>query len=296
MDQDYNMDYIISMGMDVIVALAILFAGWFLGKQVSKTIHRINKLDGTLKTFLGGAAKYAILAIALIMVLQQFGVQTASLIAVLGAAGLAIGLALQGTLSNVAAGVMLLVLRPFNVGDFISCGGTMGTVKSLGLFASELSTPENIYIFVPNSKLWNADIQNFSRNTTRRQDIVFGISYADDINKAFKTIEKAIAKDDRISQVKDKEPMIMVTNLGDSSVDITLRIWANTSDTFKLKVETIKAVKEALDKDGISIPFPTRTIEMHNAAANESSNETPKKSAQKKTATKKKDTAKKEAA
>ncbi len=283
------MDYFISMGINVIIALAILFAGWTLGKQASKTIHRINKLDGTLKTFLGGASKYTIFAISIIMVLQQFGVQTASLIAVLGAAGLAIGLALQGTLSNVAAGVMLLLLRPFNVGDFISCGGTTGTVKSLGLFASELSTPENIYIFVPNSQLWNADIQNFSRNTTRRQDIVFGISYADDINKAFKTIEKAIAKDERISQVKDKEPLIMVTNLGDSSVDITLRIWANTSDTFKLKVETIKAVKEALDKDGISIPFPTRTIEMHNAAANESSKKGPKKTA-------KKDSTKKEAA
>ncbi len=283
------MDYFISMGINVIIALAILFAGWTLGKQASNTIHRINKLDGTLKTFLGGASKYTIFAISIIMVLQQFGVQTASLIAVLGAAGLAIGLALQGTLSNVAAGVMLLLLRPFNVGDFISCGGTTGTVKSLGLFASELSTPENIYIFVPNSQLWNADIQNFSRNTTRRQDIVFGISYADDINKAFKTIEKAIAKDERISQVKDKEPMIMVTNLGDSSVDITLRIWANTSDTFKLKVETIKAVKEALDKDGISIPFPTRTIEMHNAAANESSKASPKK-------TTKKDSSKKEAA
>tara|TARA_R110001592_G_scaffold144484_1_gene367605 strand:- start:13828 stop:14490 length:663 start_codon:yes stop_codon:yes gene_type:complete len=204
------------------------------------------------------------------MVLQQFGIQTASLLAIIGAAGLAIGLALQGTLSNVAAGVMLLILRPFNVGDFVICGSIKGTVKSLGLFVTELATPENVYIFVPNSKLWNTEIENFSRNTTRRQDIVFGISYGDDINKAFKTIEKAIKKEERISQVKDKEPQIMVTNLGESSVDITLRIWSNTSDVWGLKIDTIKAVKEALDKDGISIPFPTRTIEMTQMAANQS--------------------------
>ncbi len=291
MDQ---MDYFVTVGMNIIIALAILFAGWTLGKMANKAIHRISRLDSTLKTFLGGAAKYAIFALAAVMVLQQFGVQTASLIAVLGAAGLAIGLALQGTLSNVAAGVMLLILRPFNVGDFISCGGVQGTVKSLNLFASELSTPDNIYIFVPNSKLWNADIQNFSRNPTRRQDLVFGISYGDDINKAFKTIEKAIAKEERILQTEGKEPMIMVTSLGDSSVNITLRIWSNTADFFKLKVDTSKAVKEALDKDGLTIPFPTRTLEMV-SSNDEGDKKAAKKPAAKKTASKSKDD-KKEAA
>ncbi|MGH1404775.1 MAG: mechanosensitive ion channel family protein [Alphaproteobacteria bacterium] len=256
------MEYFLAIATNVVIAALVLIAGWIIGNQASKAIKNVDKLDDTLKSFLGATAKYAILAVALVAMLQQFGIQTASLLAVLGAAGLAIGLALQGTLSNVSAGVMLLILRPFNVGDFISCGGTSGTVKSLGLFATELCTPDNIYIFVPNGNLWNTDIQNFSRNDVRRQDILIGVSYSDDINKAFKTIEKSIAKDERILTEDGKAPQIMVTNLGESSVDITLRIWSAGSDFWALKVDTIKAVKEALDKDGISIPFPTRTIEM----------------------------------
>ncbi len=257
---DYT--YIIAIATDVIIAGIVVAAGWFLGNRAKDVIQKIKKLDKTLKTFLGGAAKYAILGLAGLTVLQQFGVETASLLAVLATAGLAIGLALQGTLSNVAAGVMLLILRPFNVGDYITAGSTKGTVKTLGLFATELATLENVYVFVPNSQLWNKDIENFSRNNTRRQDIIFGISYNDDIDKAFKTIEKAISKDARISQAKDKEPQIMVSSLGASSVDITLRIWSATSDVANLKIDTIKTVKEALDKGGITIPFPTRTIEM----------------------------------
>lgn len=275
------MDAMIALATNVIIAGAILIAGWMLGNYVSKTIRKIEKLDDTLKSFLGGMAKYAIFAVALVAVLQQFGVQTASLLAVLGAAGLAIGLALQGTLSNVSAGVMLLILRPFNIGDFISCGGTSGTVKSLGLFATELSTPDNVYIFVPNGNLWNANIENFSHHDTRRQDLVMGISYSDDINKAFKTLEKTIKKDERILNEEGKEPLIMVTNLGESSVDITVRIWCAASDYWSLRADATKALKEALDKDGISIPFPTRTLEMVGPAANE---ETKPKTTKKKAA------------
>ena len=272
------MDYFIALATNVIIAAAVLIAGYTLGKYVSRTIKNIKKLDDTLKTFLGAAAKYAIFAVAILIVLQQFGVETASLLAVLATAGLAIGLALQGTLSNVASGVMLLILRPFNVGDFIEAGGVSGTVKSLSLFGTEMATVDNLYIFVPNSKLWNADIKNFSRNDLRRQDIVFGIGYGDDINKAFKTIEKAIAKEERIITEDDKAPQIMVTNLGESSVDITLRIWSDRTDFWNLKVDTTKAVKEALDKDGITIPFPTRTIEMSDAA-NEDTKSSKKKAA-----------------
>lgn len=257
------MDYFITIATNVVTAAFVLIAGWFIGHQAEKAVHRIKRLDGTLQSFLGVSARYAVLAISLVMVLQEFGVETASLLAVLGAAGLAIGLALQGTLSNVAAGVMLLMLRPFNVGDFISAGGVMGTVKSLDLFATKLARPDGVFVFVPNSQIWNKDIENFSRNETRRMDIVNGISYDDDINKAMKTIEKAIAKDDRIIRGEEgKEPQIMVTSLGDSSVNITLRLWANTSDYWALQWDTIKAVKEALDKSGITIPFPTRTLEM----------------------------------
>jgi len=267
------METFITIATSVVYAAIIVGGGWYAGKTVENIIQKIKQLDSTIRSFLGGIAKYGIFIVAIVAVLQIFGFPIASLLAVLGAAGLAIGLALQGTLSNISAGVMLLILRPFNVGDFISCGSTKGTVKTLGLFATELSTSENTYLFVPNSNLWNADIENFSRNRTRRQDIIFGISYNDDIGTAFKTIEKAIKSDERIeTKVEKKKPQIMVTNLGESSVDITLRIWSATSDVFALKIDTMKAVKEALDKEGISIPFPTRTIEMIGGTA-----ESPKK-------------------
>lgn len=257
----------LDLGLKTITAIIILIAGWMAGKYAKNIIQKIGKLDDTLKSFLGGLAKYTIFAVALITVLTQFGVQTASLIAVLGAAGLAIGLALQGTLSNVASGVMLLILRPFNVGDFIVAGGNVsGTVKSLGLFGTEMATVDNVYIFVPNSQIWNTDIQNFSRNTTRRQDLIFGISYSDDINKAMKVIEKIVTKDERVSTAKDKEAQIMVSSLGDFSVNITARIWCNASDYWGLQWDLQKSVKEALDKDGITIPFPTQTVEHLNAA------------------------------
>lgn len=248
-------------GMRLLSAVLILIAGWVLGNWASKAIHAIKKLDETLKSFLGGLSKYAILAVALVAVLGQFGIQTASLLAVLGAAGLAIGLALQGTLSNVAAGVMLLILRPFNIGDYITCGGVAGTVKSLGLFGTELATPDNVYIYAPNSTIWNSDIFNYSRNTHRRQDVLVGISYGDDISKAFAAIEKVFAAEERLVTSKDKEPQVMVSNMGDFSIDLIVRFWCNGSDYWDLKWDMTKNIKEALDKDGITIPFPTRTIE-----------------------------------
>ena len=273
------MEDFLAIATNVIIAALVLIAGWTLGNQANKAISKVDKLDGTIKSFLGACAKYAIFTLAFVMVLQQFGVQTTSLLAVLGAAGLAIGLALQGTLSNVSAGVMLLILRPFSVGDAISAGGVAGTVKSLGLFATEISAPDNVYIFVPNSNLWNTDIQNFSRNEIRRQDLVFGVGYNDDLNKAIKTIEKSIAKEKRILKDEGKEPQIMVTNLGESSVDITLRVWAQTSDFWALKTDTMKSVKEALDKDGLTIPFPTRTIEMQQTQVAVPAKPKPKKKA-----------------
>ena len=257
---------ILALLTNVVIASAILAAAWFGGSWVKKTIQGIDKLDVTLRSFLGGLAKYAILAIAAITVLNQFGVQTASLIAVLGAAGLAIGLALQGTLSNVAAGVMLLVIRPFNVGDFIQFGGVSATVKSLGLFGTELSTLDNVYVYAPNSTIWNQDIYNFSRNAERRQDIIVGISYDADINKAFKTIQKVVDADERILATKGKEAFLGVSNLGESSVDLLVRIWTK-ADHPVVKGDVTKAIKEALDKDGIDIPFPTVHIANTDAPA-----------------------------
>lgn len=253
-------ELIITYGMRLLSALAILIAGWVIGGFASKRIKNIKKVDKTITSFLGGFVKYAILAVSLVAVLGQFGVETASLLAVLGAAGLAIGLALQGTLSNVAAGTMMLILRPFKVGDFIEFGSMMGTVESLGLFGTELSTIDNKYVFAPNSSIWGTEITNYSRNKQRRQDITVGISYNDDINKAFKTIQRVLKKEKRLVDTKGKEPVIAVEAMNASSIDIKVRIWTKTEDYFDVQWDLLKAFKEALDEDGITIPFPTTTM------------------------------------
>jgi len=248
-------------GMRLLAAIAILIAGWVIGSWVGKRIRNLKKLDDTIKSFLAGFARYAILAIAFVAVLGQLGVQTASLLAVLGAAGLAIGLALQGTLSNVAAGVMLLLLRPFNVGDYIETPNIKGTIKSLSLFGTELNTVDNLHVFTPNSQIWNTAITNFNRNQQRRNDLINGISYDDDIDKAIKAIKSVIEKDERIITSTGKEPNYFVSSLGDSSVNIGVRYWTKTSDFLATRWDLTKATKEALDKNGINIPFPTRTLE-----------------------------------
>lgn len=254
-----NMPFYIEIGMRVLSAALIMIAGWVIGNWISGRICSIKKFDQTLCSFLGGLTKYAVLVVAGVTVLGQFGVETASLLAVLGGAALAIGLALQGTLSNVAAGTMMLILRPFKVGDYVTFAGTGGTVKSLGLFGTELATPDNVYIFAPNSKIWGNEIFNYSRNLQRRQDIRVAISYDDDINKAFKTLEKVIAKEERIiKDVEDKQPQVMVDTMGDFSINLIVRFWSLSSDYWSLRWDLTKAVKEALDKDGITIPFPTQ--------------------------------------
>ena len=162
---------------------------------------------------------------------------------------------------------MLLILRPFKAGDYIEFGSTGGTVTALGLFSTELNTVDNRYIFAPNSNVWGNEITNFNRNKQRRQDIAVGISYDSDINKAIKTIERVLGKEDRLITTSGKEPIIVVANMGDSSVDLKVRIWTQTSDFFPVQWDLLKAIKEGLDKDGISIPFPTRTLEISNPEA-----------------------------
>lgn len=257
-----GLDLFLKYGLDAISAIAILIAGWMIGKWISNKIASNKKMDQTLSGFIGKIARYGVVALTVLMVLGQFGIETASLLAVLGTAGLAIGLALQGTLGNVAAGVFLLFVRPFNVGDFITAGGVSGTVKNLGLFGTELATGDNVFIYVPNSQLTSGDIQNFSRNKTRRVDFVVGISYDDDMDKAMKTIEAVIKNDKRVLKSKGKEHVIKVSNLGDFTVDITVRVWCAASDYWGVKFDFTKGFKEAFDKNGISFPFPTSTVEM----------------------------------
>ncbi len=257
----------ITWGIKAISALLILIVGWMVGNWLKKRINNLKKLDGTLSSFLGVFVKYAILAVSLVAVLGQFGIQTASLLAVLGAAGLAIGLALQGTLSNVAAGAMLLILRPFKIGDYIEFGSTGGTVISLGLFGTELNTVDNKYVFAPNSSVWGGEIINYTKNKQRRQDLSIGISYGSDINKAFQTIQNVLKTEKRLIGTNGKEPVIAVEAMADSSVNIKVRVWTKTEDYFQTQWDLLKAIKEELDKDGIGIPFPTRTLEISNPEA-----------------------------
>lgn len=259
---DMGVSLVTVWGIRILSAALIMIAGYVIGNWLKGMISKIKKLDGILQSFLGNMAKYAVLAVAVVTVLGQFGVQTASLLAVLGAAGLAIGLALQGTLSNVSAGVMLLILRPFNVGDFVEFAGASGTVKALGLFTTELATGDNVYTVIPNSNVWGTQIANYSRNKQRRQDIVNGISYSDDIDKAMKALKKVMDGDKRLITTKGKEPALMVSALGDSAVEITARFWTETSDYWAVRWDLTKAMKEALDKGGLNIPFPTTTLDM----------------------------------
>ncbi|MFC3052541.1 mechanosensitive ion channel family protein [Kordiimonas pumila] len=252
----------IDMGLSVIGAILILIIGlWLAGAvkvRLGKILGRSEKMDETVSHFLASLAKYAVIIFTVIAILGQFGVETTSLVAVIGAAGLAIGLALQGTLSNVAAGVMLLIFRPFRVGQFVDVGGTAGVVKAITLFVTEMDTPDNVRITVPNSSVWGSSIKNFNHHDTRRLDMVFGIGYGADINKAMDIIRKALAADERC--MKEPEAVVAVSNLGESSVDIMVRVWCLGSDYWPLKWALLKTVKENFNASDVDIPFPSRTL------------------------------------
>ena len=264
----------ISYGLELTAALAILVLGWWLAGRVQKLIlralGRLPRVDATLKPFLSSLARYTIIAITLVAVLARLGVQTTSIIAVLGAAGLAIGLALQGTLQNIAAGIMLLLLRPFKVGDYIDAGGIAGTVDQIGLFTTDMTTYDGLYRSVPNASLWNTSILNYSRLPTRRMDIPVGIAYEDDVEKALALLLKHLKEDTRV--LTDPEPQALVTGLGDSAVDLTLRCWTNRTDFWALKFELNKNAKLWLDAAGISIPFPQRDVHLIPTLAEANSN------------------------
>lgn len=251
-------------GMDVMAAIIILIVGWVGSKWAAALVRRgmrkIPNMDLTIVFFFGSLVRYAIMAVTILAVLAKFGIQTTSLVAMLGAAGLAIGLAMQGTLSHVAAGVMLLIFRPFKVGDYIEGGGTSGTVNEINLFFTELATPDNVEIIVPNAGIWNSTIKNYSQNKKRRLDLFVGIGYADDMDKAINAFKKLVEKDERV--LKDPAPMVVVDNLGDSSVNIRVRFWVRSADYWETKFDMTKALKETCDKEGLEIPFPQRTVHM----------------------------------
>ncbi|TCL00542.1 small conductance mechanosensitive channel [Shimia isoporae] len=248
-------------------ALIVLVIGWIVAGWVSGIVRRrVNKtpeIDQTLGNFAASIVRWVILLMVLVAILGIFGIEATSLVAMMGAATLAIGLALQGTLSDLAAGFMLILFRPYKLGQYVDIGGTAGTVVDLNLFVTELKTPDNVQIIVPNGQAWGAIITNFSHHDTRRVDVVFGIDYGDDIEKAREIILATAAKDERV--LKDPESWARVTNLGDSSVDITARIWCKADDFWELKFGFTQAVKEAFDAGGISIPYP-HTVEIKREA------------------------------
>jgi len=252
------------VGALVIIIVGFIAAGW-ARKTVERAFSRSKRADPTLTRFFGSLVRYAIIAFVIIAALQQFGVEATSLVAVFGAAGLAIGLALQGTLSNVAAGVMLLMFRPFKIGDFVDVGGKAGTVKEVGLFTTEMATGDNVKVIIPNGQIWGQAIMNYSANPTRRVDLVMGIDYADNIDTAMATINRVIGEESRA--MSDPEPVVVVGELADSSVNIIVRVWCNAGDYWGMRWDLTKQLKEQLEADGCSIPFPQRTVHTVQAAA-----------------------------
>ncbi|UPH71390.1 mechanosensitive ion channel [Abyssibius alkaniclasticus] len=244
-------------------ALLVLIGGWVAAGMIARVVrNRVMaqpQIDDTVGIFMANLIRYAILLMVLIAVLNIFGVEATSLVAVLGAASLAIGLALQGTLSHVAAGFMLVIFRPYKLGHFVDIGGSSGTVKAINLFFTELATPQNEQVIVPNGQAWGSVIVNFSYHPTRRADLVFGIDYADDIDKAMEIILRLARADGRV--LDNPEPWVRVTNLGTSSVDLTARLWAKSDDFWEMQFDVTKAVKEAFDAEGVSIPYP-HTVEI----------------------------------
>ena len=226
---------------------------------------RLPQADATVSRFLASISRYLVLIVVLIAVLAQFGVQTASILAVLGTAGLAIGLALQGTLSNIAAGVMLLFLRPIKVGEYVDAGGIAGTVDEVGLFSTQLTTFDGVYIQVPNGQIWNSAIKNYSRLPTRRVDVPVGVSYGDDIEKALGVLLSHLQNEPRV--LAEPAPEVMVLALADSSVNLNMRCWTNASDYWALRFDLTKAAKELVEGAGCTIPYPQRDVHVIAAPA-----------------------------
>ncbi|PJE36301.1 mechanosensitive ion channel protein MscS [Pseudooceanicola lipolyticus] len=257
-----TLDFLASLAGSVLAAIVILIVGWIVAGWAQRRVQGIGvryaQLDVMLFEFLGSILRYAILVFTALFILNTFGVQTTSIIAVIGAAGLAIGLALQGTLSNVAAGVMLIFFRPVKTGDFVEVGGSSGTVKGITLNYTELASLDNVQIIVPNAEVWGNTIINYSIYPTRRAQWEFGVGYGADLKVAEETIRRVIMADERT--LSDPEPFIQVNNLGDSSVDFLVRAWCDRPEYFQYQADIKRKVKEALDDAGVDIPFPTRTI------------------------------------
>jgi small conductance mechanosensitive channel len=254
-------DYAIPWGIRIALALVIFYVGRGVVALVVRGVEKVltrQKVDETLVSFMTSILRWLLLLFVVIAALSQLGIDTTSLIALLGAAGLAVGLALQGSLANFAAGVLIIIFRPFTRGDFIDAGGAMGTVDKISIFTTILTTPDNKEVIVPNGGIIGGVITNFSARPTRRVDMVFGIAYDDDLRKARQLLEEIIAADDRV--LAEPAPVITVGELADSSVNFLVRPWVNAADYWAVLWDTTETVKLRFDEAGITIPFPQREV------------------------------------
>jgi small conductance mechanosensitive channel len=261
---DQIMDLVIKYGGQLLLALITLIVGlWVIGKIIKglRKVFEARDFDASLRSFLTSLTGIVLKIMLVISVVSMLGVEMTSFIAILAAAGLAIGMALSGTLQNFAGGVMILIFRPFKVGDYITSEGHSGTVKEIQIFHTILNTPDKKTIILPNGPVSNGSTINYSTEPVRRVDFTFGIGYNDDIDKAKQVIREVIEKDGRI--LKDPEPFIAVSNLGDSSVDLVTRVWANAGDYWGIFFDMQETVKKEFDRQGISIPFPQRDVHLY---------------------------------
>ena len=258
----------VDFGIRAVTAILIFFVGKWIVSLITKGLLKAMQkgdVDTTLRRFIANLARMVLMLFVIIAAIHQLGVQTASLVALIGAAGLAVGLALQGSLSNFAAGVLIVLFRPYKVGDWIEGGGVSGSVEEVQILTTVLKTGDNKRVIIPNSQIMGTTITNYSANATRRVDLVVGVSYSDDLDKVRKELQDLVDADDRI--LKDPAVTIAVSELADSSVNFVLRPWVNTADYWAVYFDLTERVKKRFDEVGISIPFPQRDIYVHNVAA-----------------------------
>ena len=257
---------VMHFGKIILMAILILLIAWIVARickrLIVKAVEKIPGMDNSIGQILGNLAKTLIWVVALLMILDLLGVNTASILTVLGAAGLAVGLAMKDSLSNISAGLMLLFLRPYKSGDFIDCGTVSGTITEIGLFSTTLKTPDGIFISAPNSSIFGHPIKNFSRNPIRRADITVGIAYGDSIPKALEVLNALMQSNEFV--LKDPAPQVVVADLGESSVNLTLRFWATTENYWKAFFGIKESLKGVLEGAGLNIPFPQRVVTLIN--------------------------------
>ena len=267
--QTDGLDWLRTVGMDlgikIVTALAIFFIGRWIVRMVVKGVRKgLQKaeVDTTLERFVCNLVNMALLVVVIIAAISALGIQTASFIAIFGAAGLAVGLALQGSLSNFAAGVLIVLFRPYKVGDWVEAAGVSGSVDAVQILTTILKTGDNKQVIVPNSQIMDSIITNYSAMDTRRVDMVVGVSYDDDLDKVHKTLKELVDADERI--LKDPEVKIAVSELADSSVNFVVRPWVNSSDYWGVMFDLTEAIKKRFDQEGISFPFPQQDVHIYN--------------------------------